>query len=357
MMKRMLHIVGGMYPGGLENFIMNIYRNLDRGQVQFDVIVHSVREGDHTKEIGAMGGKVYLAPRKSRHPIGNFLAIRKIVKENGYQTVIRHSDNAFPVIDLLAARMGGAKRLIYQSHSSDSSHAGLHKFFRMFMGRIPTDRFACSENAGKWMYGRREFQIVKNAIDVGHYRFSKELREQASNEWNMEGCTVYSHVGIYMPAKNHLFLVDFFAEIVKRQPGARLLLIGEGGLREEIESRVRELHLEKQVILTGIRSDVPKLLQMTDVFLFPSVYEGLPLSVIEAQAAGLPCLISDRITEEVVVTDQVVRMSLDESKERWAEQAVALSETPRDKYAKTSQEQVRKAGYDVKELAEWYAGL
>lgn len=356
-MKRMLHIVGGMYPGGLENFIMNIYRNLDRDKVQFDVIVHSIREGDHTKEIESMGGKVYLAPRKSRHPLGNFLAIRRIVKENGYQVAIRHSDNAFPVLDLLAAKMGGAKRRIYQSHSSDSSHVGLHKFFRMFMGVIPTDRFACSGNAGHWMYGKREFQIVKNAIDVEQYRFSQQIREQARNEWKMEDCVVYSHVGIYMPAKNHKFLVAFFAEIVKRQPNARLLLIGEGELREEIEEQIKELHLEEQVILTGIRSDVPKLLQMTDVFLFPSVYEGLPLSVIEAQAAGLPCLISDRITKEVVVTEQVTALSLAESRERWAEQAAALSEIPRDRYAETSQDQVKKAGYDVKALANWYAGL
>lgn len=356
-MKRMLHIVGGMYPGGLENFIMNIYRNLDRDRVQFDVIVHSIREGDHTKEIEAMGGKVYLAPRKSRHPLGNFLTIRRIVKENGYQVVIRHSDNAFPVLDLLAARMGGAKRRIYQSHSSDSSHVGLHKFFRLFMGLIPTDRFACSENAGKWMYGSREFRIVKNAIDVEQYRFSARIREQVRREWKMEECVVYSHVGIYMPAKNHKFLVDFFAELIKKQPNARLLLIGEGGLREEIEGQVKELHLEKQVILTGIRSDVPALLQMTDVFLFPSVYEGLPLSVIEAQSAGLPCLISDRITKEVVVTDQVIRIPLEKPKEYWADQAVALSEAPRDKYAETSQELVRKAGYDVKELAKWYEEL
>lgn len=356
-MKRMLHIVGGMYPGGLENFIMNIYRNLDRNRVQFDVIVHSIREGDYTKEIEAMGGKVYLAPRKSRHPLGNFLAIRRIVKENGYQVVIRHSDNAFPVLDLLAARMGGAKRRIYQSHSSSSSHIGLHKFFRMFMGIIPTDRFACSENAGRWMYGRRTFRIVKNAIDVEQYRFFAQLREQARNEWQMEDCVVYSHVGIYMPAKNHRFLVDVFARIIEKQPNARLLLIGEGGLREDIERQVKENHLEKQVILTGIRSDVPKLLQMTDVFLFPSVYEGLPLSVIEAQAAGLPCLISDRITKEVVVTEQVVSMPLEKSKEQWAGQAIALSKIPRDRYAKTSQELVGKAGYDVKELAKWYAGL
>lgn len=356
-MKRMLHIVGGMYPGGLENFIMNIYRNLDREKVQFDVIVHSIREGDYTKEIEHLGGKVYLAPRKSKHPIGNFLAIRRIVKENGYQTVIRHSDNAFPVLDLLAARMAGAKRRIYQSHSSNSSHVGLHKFFRMFMGCIPTDRFACSENAGRWMYGNRKFEVVKNAIDVEQYRFDAALREKVRKEWQMENCVVYSHVGIYMPAKNHKFLIAFFHEIVKKQPSAKLLLIGEGGLREEIERQVDELNLQEHVILTGIRSDVPELLQMTDVFLFPSIYEGLPLSVIEAQAAGLPCLISDGITTEVVVTDQVTRMSLADTKEAWAEQAVKLSEMPRDAWVQLAQDQVMAAGYDVKRLAGWYAEL
>ena len=356
-MKRILHIVGGMYPGGLENFIMNIYRNMDRSKVQFDVIVHSIRDGDYTKEIEALGGKVYLAPRKSKHPIGNFLAIKKIVKENGYQVVVRHSDNAFPVLDLMAAKMGGAKRRIYQSHSSDSSHVGLHKFFRMFMGSVITDRFACSENAGRWMYGSRDYKIVKNAIDVDKYLYDAKVRERVRGEWQMENCVVYSHVGIYMPAKNHKFLVDFFAEIVKRQSNAKLLLIGEGDLRAEIEQQVREKKLEGNVILTGIRSDVPDLLQMTDVFLFPSVYEGLPLSVIEAQAAGLPCLISDRITEEVAVTHQVVRMSLEEPAEQWAETAIDLSKKPRETNMTEVREMIGKAGYDVKELAGWYSEL
>ena len=353
-MKRILHIVGGMYPGGLENFIMNIYRNLDREQVQFDVVVHSIREGDYTKEIESFGGKVYLAPRKSKHPLKNFLEIKRIVKENGYSTVIRHSDNAFPVLDLLAAKMGGATRRIYQSHSSNSSHVMLHRFFRCFMGWIPTDRFACSDNAGKWMYGKRDYRIVKNAIDIKKYSFNEEKRNLVRAAWNMEDKVVYSHVGIYMPAKNHEFLISFFSEIVKKQDNARLFLIGEGDLRPAMEEQIKSLGLQEKVILTGIRQDVPDLLQMTDVFLFPSIYEGLPLSVIEAQSVGLKCLLSDRITKEVVVTDLVEQMPLEESKEAWAEKAVMLSAPykRRDTYA-----EVAKAGYDVSALAKWYGDL
>lgn len=353
-MKRMLHIVGGMYPGGLENFIMNIYRNLNRQEVQFDVIVHSIRPGDYTEEIKSLGGKVYLAPRKSKHPIKNFLEIKRIVKENQYDVVIRHSDNAFPVLDLLAAKMGGAKKRIYQSHSSSSSHVGLHKFFRLFMGSWATHRFACSENAGKWMYGKRDFQIVKNAIDIKKYLFRQDVREKVRKEWGMEDKVVYGHVGIYMPAKNHEFLISFFETIAKKQENARLLLIGEGSLREAMEEQIARLGLEEKVILTGIRNDVPDLLQMTDVFLFPSVYEGLPLSVIEAQSVGLKCLISDRITKEVVVTDLVTRLSLEEGEERWADCAIALS---KQYERKNTFDEIAKAGYNVSTLAKWYGEL
>lgn len=353
-MKRMLHIVGGMYPGGLENFIMNIYRNLDREQVQFDIIVHKFQEGDYRNEIEKMGGKIYLAPRKAGNPLKNFMAIRKIVKENGYEIVIRHSDNAFPVVDMVAAAFGGAKKRIYQSHSSDSSHKLLHYFFRMWMGFAVTDRFACSENAGKWMYKNRKFKVIKNAIDVERFRYRKEVRERIRQEWDMQDKRVYCHVGIYMPVKNHAFLINTFACLLKEQPEARLLLIGEGDLRPDMEKQIEKLGLQGNVILTGIRSDVAELLQMGDVFMFPSIYEGLPLSVIEAQTAGLPCLISDVITDEVMVTDLVTKMPLSAGEEAWAKKALALSE-PKER--KDYGMQVTEAGYNVQQLAKWYAGL
>ena len=353
-MKRILHIVGAMYPGGLENFIMNIYRNLDRQQVQFDVIVHSFKDGDYTKEIEELGGKVYLAPRKNRHPISNFFAIKKIVKNNGYKTVVRHSDSAFSVLDLLAAKRGGATRLIYQSHSSSTAHKAIHRFFVPWMKHIPTDRFACSDNAGKWMYGKYDYRIVKNAIDISGYLFNADIRADVKKEWNFENKTVYMHVGIYMPAKNHKFIINLFSEIAKKQDNAVLVLVGEGGLRQEMEEQIKILGLEDKVVLTGVRYDVNRLLQMADVFLFPSVYEGLPLSLIEAQSAGLNCLISDVITDEVVVTNLVTKMSLETDISKWRDKAIELSQA----YERpNTYDEIAEKGYDVKKLAEWYSQL
>lgn len=352
--KRILHISGGMYPGGQENFIMNIFRNIDKTKCQFDIVLHRIREGDYVPEIQELGGHVYLAPRKSRHPIGNFLEMRRIVKAGRYDVVIRHSDNAFAVVDMIAAMLGGAKVRIFHSHSSSSYAKGLHKIFRSCMGWAVNRRFACSENAGKWMYGNRDFTVINNAIDIAKNTYNLQTRQRVRKEWGMDGMKVYAHVGIYFPVKNHLFLIRVFNEIQKRQENARLILIGEGEMRQDMEALVKELNLEDKVILTGVRYDVPDLLQMADVFCFPSIYEGLPLSVIEAQSAGLRCLISDVITKEVIVTDLVTQMSLDEGEKAWAEKALELSE---DYERKNTYEEVAAAGYDVKKLAHFYEEL
>lgn len=353
-MKKILHIVGAMYPGGLENFIMNINRRIDHSKVQFDVIVHSFRDGDYTDEIRSLGGEVFLAPRKLRHPIKNYLEIKRIIKEGNYDVVVRHSDNAFPIVDLMAAKSAGAKRRIYHSHSSNSSLKGLHRFFRHFMGLVPTDRFACSDNAGKWMYGKRDYKVINNAIDIKAYTFNSQIRERYRKDFGYEDKVVYSHVGIYMPAKNHSFLIEFFAKLVAMQPNAVLLLIGEGDLRAQMEAQIESLGMKEHIILTGIRSDVSNMLQMTDVFLFPSVYEGLPLSVIEAQSAGLKCLISDNITDEVVVTDLVKKKKLDDGALEWAKAAIELST---EYERKDTYSEVAAAGYDVVSLAKWYETL
>lgn len=352
--KRILHITGGMYPGGQENFIMNLYRQMDPNECQFDIITHKIRLGDYIPEILERGGRVFLAPRKSKHPIGNYKDIKRIVKFGQYHTVVRHSDNAFAIVDLMAAKSGGAKRRIFQSHSTSTAIPSLHKFFRHFMGIIPTDRFACSQNAGEWMYAKRKFTIVKNAIDVDACKYNADVRLQYRKEFGLEDNKVYMHVGLFCMAKNHKFLIEVFAKILERQPEARLVLVGNGDLKEAAEKQVKELKIDDKVIFAGIRYDVANMLQMADVFTFPSVYEGLPLSVIEAQSAGLKCLLSDRITKEVVVTDLVTQLPLEEDINVWADAAVRLSE---DYERKFDRESVANAGYDVKQTASWYAAL
>ena len=174
-MKRIVHIVGAMAPGGFENFIMNVYRKIDRTQVQFDFIVHKKKDNAYDEEIESLGGKLYYVTRKSQNPIKNFFEIRDVIKKNGYTTVCRHSDSAFTVVDLLATKFGGAKERIMHSHSTTTGNVKIHNFFRKWMGVVPTHRFACSKAAGKWMFGNLDFTFVPNAIDTSEYLFEEKI--------------------------------------------------------------------------------------------------------------------------------------------------------------------------------------
>lgn len=356
-MKRVLHIVGAMAPGGFENFIMNVYRKMDRDQVQFDFIVHKKKENAYDEEIENLGGKLYYVTRKSKNPIKNFFEIRRVVKENHYEIVCRHSDSAFTVVDLLAARLGGAQKTIMHSHSTTTGHVGIHKFFRLWMSLVPTHRFACSKAAGEWMFGKRDFTFVPNAIDTSAYLYSETIRNQMRKAWKTEEKHVYGHVGNFVYAKNHMFLLEIFKKITENDPQAVLFLIGEGELREKIEKKIQELGIRDQVILTGRRKDVADFLQMFDLVIFPSVYEGLPVSLVETQCIGLDCLISDRITEEIMLSDGIVRKSLQDSDEDWAKKAAQMLEKGKTKERASRQKEIIKAGYGIEDLVKFYEDL
>lgn len=356
-MKRVLHIVGAMAPGGFENFIMNIYRKIDREQVQFDFIVHLKKDNAYDEEIESLGGKLFYVTRKSKNPIKNFFEMRKVVKENQYDIVCRHSDSAFTVVDLLAAKLGGAKKIIMHSHSTTTGNVKIHNFFRSWMSWVPTHRFACSKAAGKWMFGDLDFTFVPNAIDTSEYLYHADIRESMRKEWNVESKNVYGHVGNFVYAKNHLFLLDVFKGITLKDENAILFLVGEGELRKEIEKKILELNLQDKVVLTGRRKDVVRFLQMFDLFLFPSVYEGLPVSMVEAQCTGLPCLISSSITDEIMLTDCVRQKSLDESLENWTSTAMEMLEMGKQGERCSRQEEIKKAGYGIDELVRFYENI
>ena len=356
-MKRMIHIVGAMAPGGFENFIMNIYRKIDREKIQFDFIVHMKKDNAYDEEIESLGGKLYYVTRKSRNPIKNFFEMRKVVKDNHYDIVCRHSDSAFTVVDLLAARLGGAKKVIMHSHSTTTGHVGIHNFFKLWMAVVPTQRFACSQAAGEWMFGKSDFTFVPNAINTSEYLYHADIRESMRREWKVEAKNVYGHVGNFVYAKNHVFLLEVFKEISEKDENAVLFLVGEGELREEIERKIKELKLEEKVVLTGRRKDVVRFLQMFDLFLFPSVYEGLPVSMVEAQCSGLSCLISDSITDEIMLTDCVKRKSLKESPESWARTSMEMLSLGKQKERYSRQKEIIEAGYGIDELVSFYENI
>lgn len=348
---RVLHIVGAMYPGGFENFIMNLYENIDRDKIQFDIIIHMRKEGDYVEKIESMGGRVYELPRLTKHPWKNLKGIFKIVKENKYPVVIRHTSNALVAPQLLAARMAGAYTICH-SHNETDPQKTLHKLGKILMPVCVKARIACSPNAGYWMFGKKAFEVIHNAISIEKFQYDKDKAQKIDQEFSLEGKHVYGHIANFIDSKNHLFLLSVFKEISKMDSEARFFCVGEGNLRPMIEQEIEKSGLQDVVTLTGIRKDVENFMSRFDVLIFPSKFEGLPLTLIEAQSAGLPCLISDTITDNVIVTkDLVEKKSLEASAKEWATRAMQLNDS---RNRECQRESIAQAGYDIKQLAKWY---
>lgn len=366
-MVRMLHIVGSMSPSGIGNFIMNAYRKLDKSKVQFDFIVHERRAVSFEPEIEALGGRVYQVTRKSKNPLKNFLEIKRIVKEGNYQIVFRHTDTATVAVDLLAAKLGGAARRIPHSHSTSTPHKKIHLFFQPMLNAVSTDYFACSVKAGEWLYGREGFEVILNGIDAKAFTFSEQVREAVRAEEKLKEKLIFGHVGNLLPVKNHHFLLEVFASIVRQCNQAVLLLVGDGALREDLVQKAVGLGIHETVRFYGVRNDTDRLLQAMDLFFFPSYYEGMPIALVEAQAAGLPCLISEAVTDDVIVTDLVTKMQLpDQDGQSWSEEARrAMIDKWADKAVKLAREtlrtetteQIRQSGFSAEKLAKRYERL
>lgn len=310
-MKRMLCIVGGMNAGGAETFLMKVYRALDKSQYQMDFAVAIEDKGFYDDEILAMGGKIYHIIPKTKGFLKNFMDIRRIVKENNYKSVLRTSQHSLSALELLAARLGGAKKTIFRSSNSDTTTGNrldqlLHRIC-MFMPRYFANiRIAPSTEAAEFMFGKNCIkkgvaQIVHNGIDFDYYKYDENARNVIRREFGIENCFVIGHVGRFNKQKNHNFLIDVFFELQKKRDDARLLLVGKGELEAEIRKKCESLDIIDKVIFTGVRSDLPSLYSAMDVFLFPSLYEGMPNALIEAQACGLPCIVSDTVTKEAIV--------------------------------------------------------
>lgn len=358
-MKRLLCLTAGMNAGGAETFLMKVYRRLDRSKYQMDFCV-TVSDNYYAEEIEALGGRIFLVPPKSHNPVANFNGIRKIVRENGYDHVIRVCENSLAVLDLLAAKAGGACRLAMRSSNANSAGTAvriLHKLFFFLPRWVPDVKLAPSTLAAEYTFGkgsvdRGEVTLLKNGLDVSYFQFKEEIRSQKRAELGLEGKMAVGHVGRFSDQKNHSFLIDVFYEIYQRNPDAVLLLVGKGEHQNKIEEKVKTLGISEAVRFLGVRSDVNHLLMAMDVFVFPSLYEGMPNTVIEAQATGLPCVIADTITPEADITGLVKYLPL-ESPEMWANEALDKGKSAR---VDTSEMLIRK-GYDINSVTREFTHL
>lgn len=329
---RVLHVLGTTNLGGAESRVMELYRAMDKNKIQFDFLVHTDKEGYYDKEIQNLGGKIYRVPR---FHVTNYFAYSKALKsffKKHCQYVAVHGHmTSTASIYLPIAKKAGIPVTIAHARSAgvDKGIKGVvTRIIRYTLKNKADYCFTCSAEAGKAVYGKRWVKLgrvwtIPNAIDTERFQFNEMVREQGRKELGITEKFVIGHVGRFSFMKNHVYLVDIFNEVCKRQKNAVLVLIGTGGLEDTIKAKVKALGLEKKVYFLGNCPDVEWYYQVFDYFVFPSVFEGLPGSVVEAQAAGLHCLISDKVTQEVALTELASFRSIEESAVCWAEEILA----------------------------------
>ncbi len=351
---RVLQVVPNMHRAGLETLIMNIYRNIDREKVQFDFLVHYNQRFDYDDEIEQLGGKIHrLSVREDNKFFKYFKGLNRFFKEHSEYKVVHGHMESFGFIYSHYAKKNGVKTVIAHSHNA-FTEPNLKGFVKGIMNkpwkRTATDLFACSDKAGKFMFGKRPFRVINNGINCENFVFNEKVREDYRKLLDVEGKTVIGHIGRFEPQKNHTFLIDVFAKYSENHPNAILLLVGEGHLYDDIQKKVDLLGLEDKVRFLGVRSDLECVYQALDLFVLPSLFEGLPVVGVEAQSAGLPMLVADTVTNELCVTEFVEMLSLEEPYEEWCNKIDYMLENIK---RRDTTEDMNNAGFNIKQTAKY----
>lgn len=357
-MIRVLQVVTYMGRGGLETMLMNYYRHMDRQKVQFDFLVHRQERADFDDEIEALGGKIYRLPRLVPWSKSYLSALNRFFDEHPeYKVVHVHQDCLSSVILKVAAQHNVPVRVAHSHSASQDKNLKypIKLWYKRSIPRYATDLFACGRNAGDWMFGGAPYRTLNNAIDVAAYRCDAAKRAAVRHRLGFADELVIGHVGRFNLPKNHPFLLEIFSALLKKEPNAILLLVGGGDDMPKIQAKARELGITGHVRFLGVRSDVADLMQAMDVFVFPSLYEGLPVTMVEAQTSGLPCMISDKVPEECIITEGLVDvMPLSASADAWADKILEKRAIPRTDHS----EEVAAHGFDIEaealKLQEFY---
>ena len=347
-MIRILQMIGSLNVGGSQTLMLNIYRHIDRERMQFDFVLDHPDETWFAEDVKALGARIYTMPAFRGT---NAAEIRRDWNNFFYThpdyTVLYSHIRSYASLYLPVAKKHGLKTIIHSHNSSNGE--GLSAVVKNVLQRPLRDQadilMACSSDAGRWLYGERacqsdRFIFLPNAVDTARFAPDEQARRAVRRELGLEDRLVIGHVGRFHTQKNHSFLLDVFQRVHARCPRSALLLVGEGELQRDMAEKAVALGVGEDVIMTGNRNDVPALLGAMDRFAFPSLFEGLPVTLIEAQAAGLPCIISDVITHDVDVSPLITRLPLGDA-ELWADEL--LRERPR----LDVRQDIIRAGFDV----------
>ncbi|MDD3224289.1 MAG: glycosyltransferase [Clostridium sp.] len=358
---RVLQITEELSAAGIESFIMNNYRRIDRSKVQFDFLVLRNGHEFYDDEIEKLGGKKYWVHSNITNTLLRVLVESKqiytFLKKHHYNIVHIHYTTPLRATYLLAAKMAGVQVRIYHSHSAWVSGKSrikkiVYRIMRAGITRWATHYFACSKAAAKWMFSKKvlqnnNYKVIYNGINIKKFAYNANMRNEVRNEFKIESKFVIIHTGRFLEQKNHAFIIDVFKQLKKECPEAYLIMLGTGKLQGKIKQKVHDFNLDKDVIFLDVRPDVNRFLNAADCYIMPSLYEGLPVAAVEAECAGLPCVLSDNITKEVALTGKVKFLSLLDSYDTWCK---ALLEYRYEKRSDCASE-IIKNGYDVEKVA------
>lgn len=355
---RILMVFTIMNRGGAETMVMNYYRHIDRSKVQFDFIVHREERGAFDDEIEALGGKIYrMMPL---HPLtfGKYKKqIAKFFDEHPEYKIIHGHCSELGYFIYKEAHKRGVPMIIAHAHNPTAfidSKLFFRTYFKHAMRKYINQYFACGRESAYWLFGKtlgKKAIIQYNAIDPYIFRFSPKKRIKIRKELNIADDTIIiGHIGRMTKQKNHHFLIKTFNQFHKEQPNSILLLIGNGELEDDIKAQIKKYQIEKSIMLLGIRQDIPSLMQAMDIFLFPSHYEGLGVVLIEAQAASLPCLVSNNIPKEAFITDYIKAQNLNNPILEWCNDIKSMLQKKREI---SITYKIEEHHYSIKEQAEW----
>ena len=357
-MVRVLMIVHEMNRGGIENFIMNLYRSVDRSKIQFDFVEHTNNKCAFDDEIEELGGVIYRCPD---YRIFNHFSYvtwwKKFFSEHKeYKIVHSHLDSSAN-IHLRIAKKYGLTTIAHSHNSSEGFgiRAIVKSFLKIGFNNCCDFKFACSKEAGEWLFGKKvNYKVINNGINSEKYIFNEKQRDLLPKQFNVQkNELVLGHIGRLNKVKNVAFILEILKELKDLGIKAKFVSAGQGSEYDCLVKKAKALNIENDVCFLGLRNDINIIVQAFDVFVFPSFYEGLPVSVIEAQASGLKCLLSDTVSKEVDITGNVEFMSLENSPKEWAEKITSMIPYERE----NTQQKIIDAGYDIKTTADYLTEL
>ena len=362
-MIRILHSVSNMDRGGIETMLMNFYRHVDRDKVQFDFICNKPKPGDYDEEIRALGGRIFVSPGFKSYR--RYLAfMTDLLREHPEYKIIHTHNGALMLYALESAKQNKLPIRIAHAHAT-AVPAGKTAFFKKMLRPLikyaATDYWGCGDAAGKFYFSEKRWnkknELIHNAIEPKNFEYNDAVRKEIREQYGFGDKFIVGHVGRLSVEKNQKKLVDVFAEIHKMNPETHLVMIGTGYLEEPLKQQVKELGIEDAVTFTGVLTNVNDWYSVFDVFVMTSPREGLPVVAVEAQASDLPCVLTDTITREGEITDNVRYVGLNDSSEVWAKTILDIK--PHQRVSRMAE--LQKAGYDIeteaKRMQELYIDL